>query len=65
MRRRVIILIALVLGLGSLANAQKNFIDQPFIEVKGHGELEIVPNEIYLNIFINERNTKSRENAST
>ncbi len=61
MRRRVIILIALVLGLGSLANAQKNFIDQPFIEVKGHGELEIIPNEIYLNIFINEHNTKSRE----
>ncbi len=61
MRQRVIILIALVLGLGSLANAQKNFIDQPFIEVKGHGEMEIIPNEIYLNIFINEQNTKSKE----
>lgn len=61
MKRRFIILIALVLGLGNLANAQKNFIDQPYIEVKGHGEMEIVPNEIYLNIFINERNTKNKE----
>ncbi len=61
MKRRIIILAVLILGLGSLANAQKNFIDQPFIEVKGHGEMEIVPNEIYLNIFINEQNTKSKE----
>lgn len=61
MKKGIVILAIFILGLGSFANAQKNFIDQPYVEVKGHGEMEIVPNEIYLNIFINERNTKSKE----
>ncbi len=61
MKNRILILVVLIIGLGNLAKAQKNFIDQPFVEVKGHGEMEVVPNEIYLNIFLNEEDTKNRE----
>ena len=45
----------------SFAQAQKNFIDQNYIEVTGRAEKEIVPNEIYLQIFINEGDNKGKE----
>lgn len=38
----------------------KNFIDQPYIEVTGTIETEISPNEIYLNIVLNENNNKGK-----
>jgi uncharacterized protein YggE len=41
-------------------NGNKNFIDQPYIEVTGQIETEIIPNEIYLNIVINEKDKKGK-----
>ena len=40
------------------AQFQKNFIDENYIELTGSSQLEITPNEIYLNIVINEANKK-------
>ncbi len=37
---------------------QKNFIDQNYIEVTGKMELEVVPDEIYLSIIINEKDKR-------
>jgi len=45
------------------SNAQmgeKNFIDQPYIEVTGTAEKQIVPDMIYLKIIINEADTKGK-----
>src|SRR5665647_3049367 len=45
------------------ANAQtgeKNFIDKPYIEVTGKAEMEIVPDEIYMAIVINEKDNKRK-----
>ncbi|MCD4773906.1 MAG: SIMPL domain-containing protein [Bacteroidales bacterium] len=39
----------------------KNFIDQNFIEVTGKAEMEIVPNEIYLKIIVNEKDFKGKQ----
>ena len=39
----------------------KNFIDQNYIEVTGKAEMEIVPNEIYLKILINEKDFKGNK----
>lgn len=39
----------------------KNYIDQNYIEVIGTADKEIVPNEIYLQIFINEKDNKGKE----
>ncbi len=39
---------------------EKNFIDQPYIEVTGKVETEITPNEIYLKITINENDKKGK-----
>jgi len=44
----------------------KNFIGQNYIEITGKAEMEIVPDEIYLKIFISEddlKNSKSVEEA--
>lgn len=61
MKRNVIILLAVFLSWSAMAQAQKNFIDQNYIEVKGFAELEIVPDEIYLNIHLDEVDTKNKE----
>lgn len=39
---------------------EKNFIDQNYIEVNGKAELLVVPNQIYLKIFLNEKDTKNK-----
>ncbi|MFK2819401.1 SIMPL domain-containing protein [Flavobacteriaceae sp. LMIT009] len=41
-------------------NSQKNFIDQPYIEVIGQAETEIIPNEIYVRIILSENVKKGR-----
>jgi uncharacterized protein YggE len=42
---------------------EKNFIDRPYIEVLGKAEMEIIPNEIYLEITVDERNNKKKQNV--
>ncbi len=37
-------------------SGQKNFIDQPYIEVNGNATLEITPDEIYISIILQETN---------
>lgn len=41
-------------------SGQKNFIDQPYIEVTGTAETKIIPNEIYLRITLDENDKKGR-----
>ncbi|MFV0540827.1 MAG: SIMPL domain-containing protein [Aestuariibaculum sp.] len=41
-------------------NGNKNFIDQPYIEVTGTMEIEIIPNEIYLDIYLSEDSKKGK-----
>ncbi|WP_170866193.1 SIMPL domain-containing protein [Pontibacter flavimaris] len=38
----------------------KNFIDQPFIETAASVDTLVTPDEIYLNILINEKDTKGK-----
>ena len=41
-------------------SGDKNFIDQNYIEVTGKAEMEIVPDEIYIRIVINEKDFKGK-----
>ncbi len=43
---------------------EKNFIDQNYIEVTGKAEMEIVPDEIYLKIVLNENDNKGKISLS-
>ena len=55
------LLTILLLSTSSFSqNGQKNFIDQPYIEVTEQVETEITPNEIYLRIVLNENDKKGR-----
>lgn len=47
-------------SIGFSQNGQKNFIDQPYIEVTGQVETEITPDEIYLGISLNERDKRGK-----
>lgn len=55
-----LILLFILIPLIGFSQSQKNFIDQNYIEVTGHAEKEIVPDLIYLNIRINERDSKTK-----
>lgn len=38
----------------------KNFIDQPYIEVSGSADTLVTPNEIFIRIFLSEKDTKDK-----
>lgn len=40
---------------------EKNFIDQNYIEVTGLAKIELTPDEIFLNVTINEEDNKGKE----
>lgn len=39
---------------------QKSFLDQPYIEVTGRAEMEVMPDEIYVTITIDEQCMKGK-----
>ncbi len=53
------ILISLTMLFGQ-SQSTKNFIDQPYIEVSSTADTTITPEEIYINIFISEKDTKDK-----
>ena len=56
--KKLFIFLFLFQAIITNAQFQKNFIDENYIELTGASQLEITPNEIYLNIEINEANKK-------
>lgn len=60
MKAKLIILL-LIFTSATYAQQGKNFIDQPYMEVTGKAELEIIPDEIYLKIRINELDNKAKQ----
>lgn len=62
------LVVALLVGFITPITAQvgsKNFIDQPYVEVSGRAELEIVPDQIYLKVIINEKDNKAKESLES
>ena len=41
----------------------KNFIDENYIEVTGKSEMELIPNEIYLQIYLQEKDLPFKYNT--
>ncbi len=56
-------LFALILSIASLPGfaQEKNFIDQPYIEVTGTAEMKVAPDEIYLRITLDEDDFKGKD----
>ena len=60
--KQIIFILLTVFSVTSFAQiGEKNFIDQNYIEVTGQAEMEVVPNEIYLQILINEKDYKGKQ----
>ena len=60
MKRLFFIVIGLVtFGLTSWSQ-NKNFIDQPYIVVRGSADSLIAPDEIYINILLSEKDSRDR-----
>ena len=58
--RYLLTLSLLISSFSFSQKGEKNFIDQPYIEVTGTIETEIIPNEIYLRIVLNENDNKGK-----
>jgi hypothetical protein len=57
-----LILFFLIIPIYSNAqNGDKNFIDQNYIEVTGQMETELIPDEIYISITLNEKDKRGKE----
>lgn len=64
MKRLFLLGLALIMTQLSFAQVgTKNFIDQNYIEVNGKAKIEIVPDQIYLNINLSEKDTKNKESV--
>ena len=58
--KNILVLFMIVHLAGMAQVGSKNFIDQNYIELSGTAELEVVPDEIYISITINEKDKKGR-----
>jgi len=59
------IFLAMASLLTMAQTGEKNFIDQNYIEVTGRAEIEVVPDQIYLAITINQNDIKGKETIET
>lgn len=61
--KNLLIVTFCLFSFAALAQEEINIHNVPYIEVTGEGKLEVVPDEIYLSIYINEadKGTKSME----
>jgi len=57
----VILIIIMALSINAFSQVGgKNFIDQHYIEVTGKAEMEVIPDEIFLKIIIDETDFKNK-----
>ncbi len=61
--KKVLVLIVLFTSFMYVVNAQ-NKEERRYIEVTGKAELKVVPDEIYLSITLNEKDTKDRRSLA-
>lgn len=57
--KKIIVLSLILLSTKSFSQT-KNFIDLPYIETSAKVDPLVIPNRIYLNILITEKDTKSK-----
>lgn len=60
---RKLVLIILFTFCGSLTFAQKNFIDQPYVETSAKVDILVVPDKIYISILLNEADSKNKKSV--
>ena len=56
-------LIFVMFFMWNLFSAQKNFLDQPYIEVSASVDTLVVPDMIYVSITLNEADSKNKKSV--
>lgn len=57
--KKILLLVSIVAAMTFSVSAQeKNFIDVNYVEITGRAEMEVTPDEIYLNITINQADSR-------
>jgi len=56
-------LIFVMFFVWNLFSAQKNFLDQPYIEVSASVDTLVVPDRIYVSITLNEADSKNKKSV--
>lgn len=54
------LIILILLAVPTLALAQKNFIDQPYVETNAKVDTLVVPDKIFMSILLNEADSKNK-----
>lgn len=62
MQKLILTVLMMISINGYSQTGTKNFIDQNYIEVTGKAEMEIVPDQIFLKIVIDEKDSKGKQN---
>jgi len=57
------LLTIILMTISSLTFAQKNFIDQPFVETSAIVDTLVVPDKIYISINLNEADSKNKKSV--
>jgi len=58
-----IILLAIILTSITTFSQEKNFIDQPYMEVQGKADTLVTPNRIYIDVLVSEKDTKGKKSV--
>ena len=63
MKKTLFVLLAVMPLFLKAQPGQKNFIDLNYIEVTGKADMDIVPDEIYLKILVDEKDNKAKQSV--
>lgn len=58
-----IFLLLIILGTQTTTFAQKNYIDQPFIETVANADTLVIPDKIFISINLNEADSKNKKSV--
>ncbi|WP_396194362.1 SIMPL domain-containing protein [Flavobacterium sp.] len=58
-----ILLLAIILTSITTFSQEKNFIDQPYLEVQGKADTLVTPNRIYIDVLVSEKDTKGKKSV--
>jgi len=60
--KKIILLTVLFIGVSAFSQ-EKNFIDKPYLEVQGKADTLVIPNRIYIDVLISEKDTKGKKSV--
>lgn len=63
--KKILLLLLCFQAVINAQSGQKNFIDQPYIEVYGNGTMEVIPNEIYISITLQETDKSAKKSIES